>query len=270
MVLGATGNLGIPVVKALSTHPARFNVTAVTRNKPKASLSTSVQVIESDLSTNSTRSIFEGQDAIVSCLATASLAQQKSLVDIALESGVRRFIPSEYDLDSMYPDAKVYFPVIRQKIENVEYIRKFEDQMSWTTLITGSFFDFKFQSPPASFGFDVPDGKVKTFDGGDVPFETTTLAKIGETIAAVLSPQHLRKTEDQVVFVNSFTTTQNEIVKAVEDVTGRMMGVEHDATAGLRGLAFKAMERHPESFEPVTSTYGQGGLNQYSSNPDEL
>ncbi|KAF2171548.1 hypothetical protein M409DRAFT_50969 [Zasmidium cellare ATCC 36951] len=271
IVLGSTGNVGVAAVNALAAHPADFTITAVTRDKSKAKFPSKVLVVESDLSKSSLQSLFRNQDAVVSCLATFAVEQQRDIVDTALKAGVARFIPSEYGLDYTGPDAIDWFPVIKPKVENLNYLRQFQNQMSWTTFVVGSFFDLKFQGPEI-FGFDMAANKVTIFDGGNVEFEASTLSRIGEAIAAALSPGHLSDTANQVVFVNSFTTTQNEIVAALQNITKRRLEVEHDTTAAFRKRALKALEDDPEDWKPVgdlitASVYGQGDLNQYSKSP---
>ncbi|KAK5699214.1 hypothetical protein LTR17_023421 [Elasticomyces elasticus] len=274
MVLGSTGHVGIPTVIALSNHPAQFIVTAVTRDKSRASFPPSVRVVESDLSRHSLLSLFQNQDAVISCLATSLIDQQKDIVDTAVECGIARLIPSEYGLDSTHPNAAKFVPVTKTKIENLDYVRQFEHRLSWTTLVTGSFFDRQFGTP-GWFGWNVAEHKVTVFDGGDVEFETTNLFQIGAAIAAILSPEHLDETANQIVFVNSFTTTQNKVVAALEKVTGRKMMVEHETTAAFRERALVAHEKNPKDFGPVAdlvtaSVYGQGGLNLYSKSAGGL
>ncbi|KAK3641320.1 hypothetical protein LTR56_011348 [Elasticomyces elasticus] len=274
VVLGSTGHVGIPTVIALSNHPARFTVTAVTRDKSQASFPPNVRVVESDLSRRSLLSLFQDQDAVVSCLATSMVDQQKDIVDIAVECGIARLIPSEYGLDSTHPNAAKFVPITKTKIENLDYIRQFEHRLSWTTLVTGSFFDRQF-GDPGWFGWNMAEHQATVFDGGDVEFETTNLSQIGAAIAAILSPEHLDDTANQVVFVNSFTTTQNKVVAALEKITGRKMTIEHETTAAVRECALVAHEEDPTDFGPVAdlvtaSVYGQGGLNLYSKSAGGL
>ncbi|KAK4551911.1 hypothetical protein LTR86_010812 [Recurvomyces mirabilis] len=274
IVLGATGNVGFPVVKALATDPAQFKVTAVTRDKSKACFPPGVQVEESDLSQDSLRTIFKGQDAIVSCLSTSAIDQQKRIVNLAAECSVARFIPSEYGLDYSGPDAVKFFPVAKTKVEILEHIRTFEERMTWTTLVVGAFFDPMFGTP-GLFGWSLPQRRLTVFDGGDVLFETTTFAQIGAVIATILSPAHLKETMNQTVYVNSFTTTQNEIAAAVGRITGKELTKTHDTTAALRERALIARDQEPAGWGPISdlitaSVYGQGDLNAYSQTAGKL
>ena len=139
IVLGATGNSGLPIIKALVEHPAKFVVTAVTRDKTKAQFPTPVKVIESDLSPESLREIFKGQDAIVSCVAAPLVPYQDEIVNAAIDCGVSRFLPSEFGIDSANPSAREYLPSIGKKNEVIDYLKTKEDKISWTAVIVGSF-----------------------------------------------------------------------------------------------------------------------------------
>lgn len=68
---------------------------------------------------------------------------------------------------------------------------------------------------------------MTVFDGGDVPYEASNLAQIGRAVAAILSPDHFEKTSNQYVYINSFTLTQNSVIKALEKATGSKFKVTH-------------------------------------------
>jgi len=62
-------------------------------------------------------------------------------------------------------------------------------------------------------------------DSGNVRYYTTTRAQIGRAIASIL----LKPTEtaNKYLFITSFITTQNQVVKACEEVTKEKFGLEH-------------------------------------------
>ena len=61
-------------------------------------------------------------------------------------------------------------------------------------------------------------------DSGNMPTNFTLLSTVGRATAAVLEKP--AETKDRYVFINSFRVTQNEILKALEKVTGGKWGVE--------------------------------------------
>ena len=66
-----------------------------------------------------------------------------------------------------------------------------------------------------------------------MPFSATNLATIGDALVALLSkPDLLEQSANKYIFVSSFTTTQNEVLKVLEELTNAKWAVEKvDATA---------------------------------------
>lgn len=269
VVLGATGNVGKPIVDALANHPHHFNVTAVTRDKSKApSFPSRIQVAESDLSNDSLNSIFAGQDAIISCAGTTSLPDQIRWIDLAIANGVTRFLPSEFGMDSAHPNATTYLPIIAQKTKVISHLKAHQDRISWTAIITGMFFDWALRVPiPASW--NIPERKATIYDGGTYEGEWTNVTRIGAAVAAALAPDHAAATANEYVYINSFTITQNQVLAALERTTGEKFEVTEDTTAGLRERLLERRRKDPGDFGAamgliVASAYGQGGMNEYS------
>lgn len=76
-------------------------------------------------------------------------------------------------------------------------------------------------------------------DRGETPFTTSNAAQIGRALIAVLS--HAAETANKLVFVESFTTTQIEILAALEKATGEKWKVAHKKSEDIRAEAFKEM-----------------------------
>lgn len=69
------------------------------------------------------------------------------------------------------------------------------------------------------FCFDLAAQKAELWDGGDVKFSTSTRERIGDAVAAVLT--HPEETENKIVYVNSFTITQNQLLASLEKASGK-------------------------------------------------
>jgi hypothetical protein len=67
-------------------------------------------------------------------------------------------------------------------------------------------------------GFDLKTKTATIFDGGDVRIPTSSLETVGRAIVGALT--HPAETKNRYVYTASFVTTQNEMLKAVEEVTG--------------------------------------------------
>ena len=76
-------------------------------------------------------------------------------------------------------------------------------------------------------------------DGGETPFTTSNAAQIGRALIAVLN--HAAETANKLVFVESFTTTQLEILAALENATGEKWQVVQKKSEDIRTEALKAM-----------------------------
>lgn len=106
VVAGATGNLGVRIVKALSKSDAEIRV-VVRAN----SASGKIKILESlgakiyrvnDWSVEELKAACASASCVVSSLAglrEVVIDAQKVLLDAAIEAGIPRFIPSDYSLD---------------------------------------------------------------------------------------------------------------------------------------------------------------------------
>jgi len=307
MLLGATGNVGTAILAALQshntlypTHP--FTITVLTRASSYAktltqiSPSANVQIVPIDSYTDSTTLTTllrtHSIEVLISTIATFSTKDQAHLINACVSSGtVRRFFPSEYGVDTS--DRAVlekHLPPALLKHETIDLLRKASTSTSghftWTALITGGFFDWALALPGA-LTFNVPALTVDVLDGGNTIYEATNIATIGTAVVACLSsPSRFADTANQYVYINSFTTTQNEVIKLIEEYTGRSMKRNNvsakelgkkslaiiEANGGLQGC--KDFSPTPERpYSPgsvegiVACIFGGehfGGINQYS------
>ncbi|KAH8767445.1 hypothetical protein F5883DRAFT_671003 [Diaporthe sp. PMI_573] len=265
VVVGASGNVGKSTLKALSEDG--FQVTGLSRHSPLDTIPAGVKFITSDYSVSSFLDAFKGQDAVVSALSStdpAALELQKSLIDAAIAAGVKIFIPSEYGVDTTDRSSPNFIPFLAGKIDILDYLRERQDKISWTALLTGSFFDWGLKIPGFG-GWDIGARTVTIYDGGDIPYEATNLDQVGRAIAKSLKNPEL--TRNQHVYVNSFTVTQNEVLRALEKVTGEKFTVSQSTVEDLwQGGAAQVKEGQPLGMLGMVAgtIYGKGGLANYS------
>lgn len=79
------------------------------------------------------------------------------------------------------------------------------------------------------------DKTATIYDSGDETFTGTNLYFIGQTIAAVL--KHPEQTANKYIEVASFITSQNELLKLLEEETGTEWTVERKQTEYYGKLA---------------------------------
>jgi hypothetical protein len=83
-------------------------------------------------------------------------------------------------------------------------------------------------------GFDISGRKANIYDGGANRFGATTLAAIGTAVARVLA--NPAETANKYLLVSEVTTNQNEILAALEQVTGATWEVTHGTTKELKSV----------------------------------
>lgn len=230
-VLGGTGNLGPTIVRELLS--AGFTVTGVTRASSVGTNSTpqypdAVSVKPVDFSSfDSLRDAFAGQDAVVSVVGTPGVAAQRVAVDAAIAAGVKRFIPSEFGLNTRkardWPAGKILagkiaiVDYLQEKVKELEAEGKGPEEFSWTGLSTGLFFDWALKS----YGLGIINLKEKTatiVDSGNEKFQVSNLHQIGRAVAGIL--KHPDETANKYLATSSLQLSQNDLIAAVEELTG--------------------------------------------------
>lgn len=91
------------------------------------------------------KAAFAGQDAVVSVVGAPGVPGQKTAVDAAIAAGVRRFIPSEFGINTRKVGGTSIGKILAGKIAVADYLdgkAKENEGFSWTGLSTGLFFDW--------------------------------------------------------------------------------------------------------------------------------
>lgn len=208
-----------------------FTVTVFSRSATAADVPKGVAVKSVDYDDlESLKSALAGEDAVVSVLGAAALgAQQQNLADAALAAGVKRFIPSEFGINTRKLEGLSLAKILGFKIKLVDdLIAKAAQNSSftWTGVSTGMFFDF--------LGFDTKAGTVNFVDSGTEPFQTSSRAFIAKAVASIL--KHPKETANQYLNIASFQPTQHELLQIFEKETGSKLAwtVTHLKSDDLR------------------------------------
>lgn len=219
---GATGNLGPAILDALLN--AGFQVTVLSRKESNHTLPPSVKVAHVDYdSLDSLTAALQGQDAVVSTLASLALGKQLLLVDAAARAGVKRFLPSEFGSNTTHPKTS-RFPCYGDKVAVQKALEK--SGMTWTLVNNGAFLDWGIK---VGFVMNVRDKRINLYDGGDRPFSTTTLATVGRAVVGVL--RHPRETENRVVFVHDTAITPKKLAAMGKKATGGAEGWKEEVVS---------------------------------------
>lgn len=221
--------MGKHIVQALVDEG--FKVTILSRTVRPENVPQGVAVKAVDYEDlESLKSALAGEDAVVSVLGAPALgAQQQKLADASVAAGVKRFIPSEFGLNTRKLEGDVLAKILGGKIKFVDDLTVKSEQnpnFTWTGVSTGMFFDF--------LGFDPKSKTVSITDSGNEPFQTSTREFIGKAVAAIL--KHPKETANQYLTIASVQPTQNEILKILEEETGSKWTVTHQDSKELQKI----------------------------------
>ncbi|OCL12347.1 isoflavone reductase family protein-like protein CipA [Glonium stellatum] len=258
LLIGASGNLGPSVLKEFLDSP--FNVSVLSRQESKSTFPSGVNIIKADYSSaSSLASALKGQDAVISIVGGIALGDQQKFIDAAIAAGVKRFLPSEFGSNTPDPRVSAIVPVFAAKTGAVDYLKSKESEITWSSLITGPFFDWGIKV--GFLGFDLSSKTVTLIDNGTAPFSATTLSQIGKALIAILS--HPAETSNKYIYVSSFNTSQREVLEVVEKISGQKWTVKNvnskeliaDATKRFQAGDFSAI---PDLIRGVA--FGEQGL----------
>ncbi|PHH50095.1 hypothetical protein CFIMG_007527RA00001 [Ceratocystis fimbriata CBS 114723] len=265
-VIGASGNVGKSATKALLEQG--FQVTGIVREQSTSVAPEGVKYIKSNYTEDSLVTALKGHDAVVSTLSSIiagqELALQKTVIDAAIKANVKIFIPSEFGADTADSTLPKYIPFAQDKVDILNYLISRENEISWIAIATGLLFDWSL-NVPGFCGWDTKSRTATIFDGGNIAFEATNLDQAGRGIA--LSLKNIDITRNQHVYINSFTLTQNKLLKALEKATGSTWEVSQGTVDGLWNEGAEQVKNgNPMgTLAQIAGTiYGKGGLANYS------
>jgi uncharacterized protein YbjT (DUF2867 family) len=219
VIVGASGNIGKPVLSALITDPD-LSVTILARPDSKilSNPPAGAKVVTADFNDHAALvSALKGADALVLTVSQEALQGQASFIKAAVEAGVKRVIPSEFGADLNNPNTGG-LAVFRDKIQ----VRKLLEQLAsdgkitWTAVANGPFLDWGLE-----VGFIGPDIKAKTailYDGGDRHFSATLLDDVAKSVVGIL--KHPEETKNKPIYVHSVRLTLKQLVAIYEKILG--------------------------------------------------
>ncbi|KAF7533991.1 hypothetical protein G7054_g6607 [Neopestalotiopsis clavispora] len=274
-VVGASGTVGVATVKELLAQG--FTVTALTRASSKATFPQGVRVekVEDYGSAASLESALRGQDAVVSVIATAAVAEQIALVDAAVAAGVKRFLPSEFGVNTRTLDSEdAITSILGTKTRvNDHLVQKSSESenFSWTSVVTGSFFDWSLDM--GTYGLNKATKTATIYDSGDARIHVSNVPFIAKAVAAVL--RRPQETKNRYVAIASGYTSQNKLLQRAEKTTGQTWTVERVATADMHKAGREAVGRgdYGAAFVPLLLSHlfsDDGGLHVTTENDNEL
>ncbi|KAK3075996.1 hypothetical protein LTR53_000173 [Teratosphaeriaceae sp. CCFEE 6253] len=217
--LGADSILGPAILQHLLS--ASFTVTVLKRqgsNSPdKYPSEVSIKRIPDDLPVDAVAAALQGHDALVVSIKGSQVDVQVRLANACVKANVSRLIPADFgSCDSSGSLTQRLVPLYKRKTELRGYLQSLAHQhpdFSWTSIVCGHFFDWSTEFIHLWPG----EHRADILDDGEKEFSISTLSRVGEATARIL--QRPAETKNKMLYVHSFTTTQNKIVRAYEGVT---------------------------------------------------
>ena len=262
VVAGASGNLGSAILlQLLSSSDHIFEVTALTQSKsltaescvsrlglsPAYSKNLAIICVDYGDEEELAR-VFTGVDVAIAALASSvALQLDPVLLNAARKVGVQRYVPSQYTLDVLHPNALALFsegwaaaPEIALA-QRYEALAKEDGVTSHTTILTSMFLDVFLEY--GIFGsFDIRNKKAVVVDGGMAHFTACSTEFIGAAIVALLKlPEE--ETRNKRIPIAEVRITANELIETIEDVFGFKTDVDNKTSAQVMQERREALAR---------------------------
>ncbi|EFQ34744.1 NmrA-like family protein [Colletotrichum graminicola] len=219
LLIGASGSIGSFVLAALEAQ-SDFTITLLQRSSSKAELPSHLRTITiaDTYPTEELVQAFADQDVIVNCMTSLSVADQFRMIDAAITAGVRRYVPSEYGLNNMRPDAQALNAVFHDKGKVQEYLRSKGDQgvLEWMSISCGMW--MKWSMAHEFLGMHVKDKRFVIWDDGEGLMSFTTEENTATGLVRAL--QTPAETKNTNVLLSDFAASQKQILEALERIQG--------------------------------------------------
>ncbi len=166
----------------------------------------------------------QGQQFLVICLGVMVPEETSTkLVNAAVKAGVSYVMPNVHGHDMRSSGLKetMFSAGSLKRLKEVE-----DAGLPWVVITTGFWYEWSLALGVNMYGIDINGKKACLCDDGNTPINTTTWPQCGEAFAALLSlPESgaspsLADWKNKPAFVDSFRTTQRQMLASVQRATG--------------------------------------------------
>ncbi|KAL8836304.1 MAG: hypothetical protein Q9170_002977 [Blastenia crenularia] len=150
------------------------------------------------------------------------------LVDVDRAMFSPASLPNEWSPDSAHDGLVRDVPLFGMSVASRKLIEKI-GKSSYIAVVTGFWYEFSLANPQ-NYGFDFVNRTVTFYDEGETKISTSTWPQVGRAVAALLSlpiksegSDHepcLENYKNNVVYINSFTISQKDMLMSALRVTG--------------------------------------------------
>ncbi|TVY41735.1 hypothetical protein LOCC1_G004344 [Lachnellula occidentalis] len=223
-------------------------VTAIQRAESKNVADAAAKSIKVDLtSASGLAEAFKGQDVVVSATPNPVLATEKIWMDAAVSAGVKRIVLSEYSTN-MDNEKSKKLPIIYDKLQTRKYAEELgaSGKIGWSSVNNGPFF-VPFIWTAGWMGPNVQKKTAMFHDGGNKIVCTSTLERIGETVAKILAPEHAADTKNKPIYTYSAAVSERKITDIVSKITGIDFAVTNASVEQITKDTFAAVAKGDNS-----------------------
>lgn len=261
-IIGGTGTLGKPMLKVLKA--SEFNIFVINRQTSKSVYpGTQVITVPDDMNVEEVSKLFREKkiDALILAIAGSQVDTQRKLIDAAFKGGVKRVLPAEFgSCDSADEKTNEILPLMKGKKDIRDYLISLENKpreeggnLTWTSLVTGHFFDYGLTTELLKF--NVKERKAYIVDGGNIKSSGSTLPFIGKAVIKILEKP--METENKILYVHNIHNTQLELLAALEKVTGdRFERIDQNSDEQLQIVRPKMLNGDRDAGEEVVAIWG--------------
>ncbi|KAK4447380.1 hypothetical protein QBC34DRAFT_496242 [Podospora aff. communis PSN243] len=226
LLIGAGGSIGSVVFAALLAEPS-LSVTVLKRESSHAILPSHVPsvTVPDSYPTDKLIEAFRGHDVIVCCMTTLSVTDQFRFIDAAIAAGVRRYVPSEYGLNNMNPDAQALNAVFRSKAAVQTYLREraAEGKIEWMSITCGMW--IRWSMAHDFLGMRIRKKEFTLYDEGEGRFSVTTEENTALALINALTKKPA-ETKNWNVLLSELVTTPKELLAEIERQMGEKLTID--------------------------------------------
>ena len=129
------------------------------------------------------------------------------MIDAAISSGVKLFIPAEYTVNSRDPLAQAQ-PMMASVVAIQKYLATKDDQISWFVINCGALMEFALDHPVI---FDIGKRSATLWDGGEGAISLSNIPLLAKAVSAVLKQPE--RVVDHRLKVHGGIITQNRALE---------------------------------------------------------
>ena len=269
-IIGATGNLGGRIIKALTDKKA--NVVAVVRNdtddkKLEKLKQSDIEIKKVDMTNKQElTAALKGASVIVSALQGLEdviVSTQSIILEAAVAAGVSRFIPSDYSVDfTQLPAGENRNFDLRRKFYNIID----EAPIQATSIFNGAFADILAYSVPF---VDIKNKSIGYWDSPDWKVDVTTM----DDTAAYTAEVALDESTPRKLNIAGFQISAKELQQLASEVFGTPFKLTNlGSVSELAANNKKERVAHPEGEKELYPSWqgSQYMQSMFSTHHDHL